>query len=126
MAATILVVDDHPTIRAALRVVLAAEGNRILEASDGTRALEVVAEEPADLVILDLNLPGMSGEEVLREVRDRIPPIPVIVVTAEEAEERRVLSLGAVAYLRKPFGPEQLLSCVASALAAGGSPGGSP
>lgn len=113
--ARILIVEDHPTMREAMRAVLEAEGFSIAEAADGQRALEMVRAEPPDLVFLDMNIPGPSGAEVLAEVRSdpSTAGVRVIVVTADGEEGReRALSMGADEYFTKPFSPITLLRTV--------------
>jgi two-component system, OmpR family, phosphate regulon response regulator PhoB len=117
--AAILIVEDHPTMREAMRLVLEHEGFEIREASDGPAALTMVREEPPDLVFLDLNIPGMSGAEVLRELKGdpSTKDVRVIIVTATGEEERGgVLKLGADEYFTKPFSPTALLRTVESVL----------
>jgi DNA-binding response OmpR family regulator len=117
--AAILIVEDHPTMREAMRLVLEHEGFEIREASDGPAALTMVREEPPDLVFLDLNIPGMSGAEVLRELKSdpSTKGVRVIIVTATGEEERGgVLRLGADEYFTKPFSPTALLRTVESVL----------
>jgi two-component system, OmpR family, phosphate regulon response regulator PhoB len=118
--ARILIVEDHPTMREAMRAVLEAEGFSIAEAADGQRALEMVRADPPDLVFLDMNIPGPSGAEVLAEVRSdpSTAGVRVIVVTADGEEGReRALSMGADEYFTKPFSPTSLLRTVARVLA---------
>jgi two-component system alkaline phosphatase synthesis response regulator PhoP len=125
----ILIVEDHPTMRGALRLILEAEGLAVQEASDGRRALEVVREEPPDVVFLDLNIPGPSGAEVLTSLKDdpATAGVRVVVITAEGEEGRApAMLLGADAYLTKPFSPNELLQTVERALAGSGPPAASP
>jgi CheY-like chemotaxis protein len=108
----ILIVEDHPTMRGAMRLVLEDGGYRIEEASDGAEALRMVREDPPDLMFLDLHMPGMSGAEILGAIRaePNAPTTRVIVVTADGEEGReRALALGADAYFTKPFSPAVLL-----------------
>jgi two-component system phosphate regulon response regulator PhoB len=117
--AAILIVEDHPTMREAMRLVLEHEGFEIREASDGPAALSMVRAEPPDLVFLDLNIPGMSGADVLRELKQdpSTKDVRVIIVTATGEEERGgVLRLGADEYFTKPFSPTALLRTVESVL----------
>ncbi len=118
--ARILIVEDHPTMREAMRMVLEQEGFSIREAADGQAALAMIEEVPLDLLFLDLNIPGASGEEVLRRVKANpaTADIRVIVVTASgEEERRRALALGADEYFTKPFSPLTLLRTVEQVLA---------
>lgn len=122
--ANILIVEDHPTMREAMRMVLEHEGFVIREAGDGAAALAMCRDEPPDLVFLDLNIPGTSGAVVLERLKTdpRTAGVRVIVVTAtgEEAREH-ALSLGADEYFTKPFSPIALLQTVDRVLSAGGS-----
>ncbi len=86
----ILIVEDHPTMRGAMRLVLEEGGYRIDEASDGVEALRIVREDPPDLMFLDLHMPGMSGSEILGAIRAEpgAAATRVIVVTADGEEGR--------------------------------------
>jgi putative two-component system response regulator len=115
----ILIVEDHPTMRGAMRLVLEEGGYRIDEASDGAQALRMLREDPPDLMFLDLHMPGMSGAEILGAVRAEpaAAAIAVIVVTADGEEGRgKTLALGADAYFTKPFSPAVLLRTAAQVL----------
>jgi DNA-binding response OmpR family regulator len=123
--ARILVVEDHPTMRDAMRLVLEGEGFAIDEASDGDSALEMVRADPPDLVFLDLNIPGVSGTDVLRELKGdpATAAVSVIIVTATGEEGReRVIRLGADEYFTKPFSPLALLGTVERVLERRASP----
>lgn len=115
----ILIVEDHPTMRGAMRLVLEEGGYRIDEASDGVEALRIVREDPPDLMFLDLHMPGMSGSEILGAIRAEpgAAATRVIVVTADGEEGReKTLALGADAYFTKPFSPAVLLRTAAQVL----------
>ena len=119
--ADILIVEDHPTMREAMRMVLEHEGFLIREAADGAAAVEMVRAQPPDLVFLDLNIPGMTGADVLKSLKEdpATASVRVIIVTATGEEEReRVLSLGADEYFTKPFSPLALLRTVEKVLSA--------
>lgn len=123
----ILVVEDHPTMREAMRLVLEGEGFSIEEASDGDAALAMVRRDPPDLVFLDLNIPGASGTEVLRALKSdpATAGVRVIIVTATGEEGReRVIKLGADEYFTKPFSPLAMLRTVERVLDRPSSPGG--
>ena len=125
MATRILIVEDHPTMREAMRLVLEGEGFDIDEAADGHLAMERIRLAPPDLLFLDLNIPGASGAEVLHAVKTdpATAAIRVIVVTAAGEEGRAAaLRLGADEYFTKPFSPTALLRTVERVLAAGESP----
>ena len=107
----VLVVDDEPQIRRALTLNLGARGYDVLEAPDGERALEVVAAEQPDLVLLDLGLPGIDGIRVLAELRGW-SNVPTIVLTVRDDERSKVeaLEAGADDYVTKPFGMAELIA----------------
>lgn len=115
--ARILVVDDERPLVEALRFALEREGYGVLEAYDGASALERALQEPLDLVILDVMLPGMSGFEVCRLLR-RERDTPILLLTARTDESDRVvgLDLGADDYIPKPFSMRELLARVRAAL----------
>lgn len=119
MSARILIVEDHPTMREAMRLVLEGEGFDIDEASDGAQALSAVHQEPPDLVLLDMSIPGVSGPDVLAAVK-RDPTtseVRVIVVTATGEEGRAAaMAGGADHYFTKPFSPIALLQAVEEVL----------
>jgi two-component system phosphate regulon response regulator PhoB len=108
----ILVVDDEPDITALVAYHLAKAGHRVSTAANGSDALKAAREERPDIVILDLMLPGVSGYDVLAELRrrDDTREVGVILLTSrrEEADRIRGLSLGADDYLSKPFSPQEL------------------
>jgi two-component system phosphate regulon response regulator PhoB len=118
--AHVLVVDDERDITALVAYHLARTGYRVTTAGTGVAALEAVAAEPPDLIVLDLMLPGRSGYEVLDEVRRReeTREIGVIVLTARRDEADRIKGLagGADDYLTKPFSPEELVLRVGAVL----------
>lgn len=112
MSQRILVVDDEPDITALVAYHLARGGYRVSTAATGTEALRLARTERPDLVILDLMLPGVSGYDVLAELRrlDDTRDVGVILLTArrEEVDRIRGLTLGADDYLTKPFSPAEL------------------
>jgi DNA-binding response OmpR family regulator len=115
--ARVLVVDDDPTVREVVVSYLRAGRHEVDEAADGERALALMQERPADLVVLDLMLPGIDGLEVCRRLR-RTSNVPVIMLTALGDETDRVvgLALGADDYVTKPFSPRELVLRVDSVL----------
>jgi two-component system phosphate regulon response regulator PhoB len=124
--ARILVVEDERDIAALVAYHLTKEGYRVRTAEGGTEALEAAASERPDLLILDLMLPGLSGYEVLGELRRRpeLIEVPVIVLTARRDEADRVkgLELGADDYVTKPFSPRELVLRVGAVLRRAQSP----
>jgi two-component system KDP operon response regulator KdpE len=113
----VLVIDDEPPIRKLLRMGLSTQGYEILEAPNGKRALELLTEKPA-LVILDLGLPDIQGHELLRTIRGRDDSVPIVVLSSrgDEAGKVQALDLGADDYLTKPFGMDELLARLRAAL----------
>ena len=116
-SATILVVDDEPQIRRVLRTTLTAEGYTILEARDGSEALEKVRNVKPDLILLDMNMPGLDGLQTCREIRSS-SEVPIIMLTVRSAEKDKVRALdaGADDYVVKPFGIQELLARVRALL----------
>jgi len=115
--ANVLVVDDEPQIRRVLRSTLSFRGYTITEATSGEEALQLVPKLKPDLILLDVNLPGMSGVETCREIR-RSSDAPVIMLTVRNAERDKVVALdaGADDYVTKPFGIEELLARIRASL----------
>jgi two-component system KDP operon response regulator KdpE len=113
----ILVIDDEPPIRKLLRMGLTTQGYEILEAPNGRKSLELLAQKP-DLVILDLGLPDMEGQELLRMIRARNGRVPIVVLSSrgDEAGKVQALDLGADDYVTKPFGMDELLARMRAAL----------
>ena len=116
----VLVVDDEPDITALVAYHLAKAGYRVATATNGRDALQAAREERPDLVVLDLMLPGLSGYEVLVDLRrrDETKDVGVILLTARRDERDRIkgLSLGADDYLAKPFSPQELVLRVGAVL----------
>lgn len=127
-SATILVVDDEPKIRELVRSYLEREGYSVLVADCGEKALEAAERVKPDLVVLDLMLPDLAGEEVARSLRES-SDVPIIMLTAKSTEDDRVtgLRIGADDYLVKPFSPRELVARVQAVLrrAGAGAQGGS-
>jgi two-component system KDP operon response regulator KdpE len=117
VSATILVVDDEPQIRRVLRSALTSQGYVITDAKTGEEGVESVRKNKPDLVLLDVNMPGMGGIEACREIR-RASEAPIIMLTVRNAERDKVLALdaGADDYVVKPFGIEELLARIRAAL----------
>ena len=117
--AEILIVEDHPTMREAMKLILEHEGFEIREAPDGASALTMAKDRPPDVMFLDLNIPGTSGVDVLSEIKGDpgTKDVRVIVVTATGEEGREFArSLGADEYFTKPFSPTALLRTVEKVL----------
>jgi DNA-binding response OmpR family regulator len=106
----ILVVDDDPDIRQLLQDRLQAEGYLVCTAVDGRSALAALQQQSLDGLILGIGMPDIDGLQVLHQVRDKYPTMPVVMITAVEARERAMLAMqaGAQAYLLKPFDQTQL------------------
>ena len=114
----ILIVEDDPAIQRGLRDALRSEGYQTLEASDGPSGKALAIQADADLLLLDLVLPGASGFEILGAVREVRPTLPVIILTARGEEPDRIQGLrrGADDYVVKPFSVQELLARVAAVL----------
>jgi two-component system, OmpR family, KDP operon response regulator KdpE len=123
-AEPILVVDDNPQIRRALRTILISQGFVVVDARTGEEALDVIRHEHVDLILLDVNLPGMSGFETCKEIR-RTSGVPIIMITVRDSERDKVQAFdaGADDYVVKPFGTEELTARVRANLRRS-SPGG--
>jgi DNA-binding response OmpR family regulator len=113
----VLVVDDEPHIRTVLRGYLQADGFEVAEAADGTAALAAMRDQPPDLVLLDVMMPGIDGLEVLRQLRT-FSDVYVILVTAraEEVDKLVGLGVGADDYITKPFSPREVTARVKAVL----------
>ncbi|SDI68321.1 response regulator [Billgrantia gudaonensis] len=113
----VLVVDDEPQIRRFLRISLTSQGFLVLEASTGREGLAQVRESLPDLVLLDLGLPDMDGQEVLDALRaESSVPVIVVSVRGQESEKVRALDRGANDYVTKPFGIRELLARIRALL----------
>ena len=110
MTATVLVVEDEKKIRDLVRGMLERVGLTVVSAGSGAEAIDLAGRVHPDLVVLDLGLPDVPGEEVAREVR-RLAETPIVMLTAKVAEADRIrgLELGADDYLTKPFSPRELV-----------------
>ena len=119
---TVLVVDDEPIVRDVIVRYLRRDGFATLEAADGDRARELIEAGGAELVVLDLMLPGMDGLELCRWIRSR-SDLPVIMLTARGEEADRIvgLELGADDYVTKPFSPRELAARVRTVLRRAGT-----
>lgn len=116
----ILVVDDDLELLGLIGFALRQAGYLVIEASDGHKALETFDAELPDLVILDVNLPGLNGFEVCRHIREKsATPVMILTVRSSEEDEVMGLDLGADDYLTKPFSPRSLLARVRALLRRG-------
>ncbi len=114
--ATILTVDDSPSIRQMIKLVLGPAGHNVIEASDGAEGLEKAKSSRMDLVITDLNMPVMNGLDLIRALR-KLPSLtglPIVFLTTESNDtiKQEAKSAGATGWITKPFKPEQLLAVV--------------
>ncbi len=117
MSASILVVEDELSIRTVARAYLEQAGYRVLLAENGPAGLELALHEQPDLVVLDLNLPGMDGMELAARLRER-SDVFILMLTARSEEADRVagLRIGADDYLTKPFSPRELVARIEAIL----------
>ena len=116
----VLVVEDEESYREALAYMLRKEGFDVVEAADGTAGLAEYDRSGADIVLLDLMMPGLPGTEVCRQLRLR-GPVPVIMLTARDSEIDKVvgLELGADDYVTKPYSPRELVARIRAVLRRG-------
>jgi two-component system KDP operon response regulator KdpE len=116
-ATTVLIVDDEPQIRRVMRTTLTSQGYAVVEAKTGEDALEKLRGDHPGLILLDVNLPGISGLDVCREIRQS-SDVPIIMLTVRNTERDKVQALdaGADDYVVKPFGAQELLARIRAAL----------
>ncbi|MGA2217651.1 MAG: response regulator transcription factor [Terracidiphilus sp.] len=114
----ILVVDDEPAIRRALRPPLVELGFQVAEASRGEEALQLLRAGTYDAVLLDVNMPGVGGIETLRRIRSFASRLPILMLTVRDQEEEKVqaLDLGADDYVTKPFSTRELIARIRAAV----------
>ena len=114
----ILVVDDEPRMRESVKELLAVYGYRCIQAGDASQALYVLSKAPIDLVLLDIHMPGMTGTDLLRRIRDDYKNVSVIMVSGESTFDNATEALrgGAIDFIRKPYKAEHLVRSVQSAL----------
>ena len=116
--ASILVADDEKSIRLTVSQALASQGYEVATAVDGSTALEQLKGKPTDLLLLDIQMPGMNGIEVLQKAITQQPSLKVVMVSAHGSVDTAVeaMKLGAVDYLQKPFTPSELRELVSRVL----------
>jgi two-component system OmpR family response regulator len=107
----VLVVDDEPVLAELVSMALRYEGWDITTAGDGATAIALARENPPDVVVLDVMLPDMSGLDVLRELRQQVPGLPLLLLTAKDSVEDRIagLTAGGDDYVTKPFSLEEVV-----------------
>jgi len=117
----VLLVDDEVSFTAGMKKVLTTRGFSVKEARDGLTALSIIAEERFDVVVLDIKMPGMDGNQVFQEISRLAPDVPVIVLTGHYSlgEEEDALQKGAYAYLLKPCPVIELVAVVEAAASYG-------
>ncbi len=115
--ARVLVVDDEPQIRRSLQVNLEGKGYQVLTAEDGEQAVQVMAHQPPDVIVMDLLLPGIDGIELTRRLR-KDSAVPIIFLSAIGEEQKKIdaLEAGADDYVTKPFSVDELLARIKSVL----------
>jgi two-component system, OmpR family, phosphate regulon response regulator PhoB len=116
---TILIVDDDPDIRDVIRMRLERSSYRVIEAGDGKEALQLIHSYLPDVVLLDWQIPGVQGDQLLKTLKTdkTFDSIKVIIITGEDEAAKDALQHGAFASLVKPFGPLELLTKLREALA---------
>jgi len=115
---TVMIVEDEPSLIFTLRDTLESEGYDVVVVEDGTLVMQAVAETKPDLMILDLMLPGRSGFDICKDLRDKKITFPIIMLTARDQEIDKVtgLNIGADDYITKPFGVKELLARIQARL----------
>ena len=119
----ILIADDHAVVRRGLKEILAQElpGARFSEAANGNEVLRLLAGSPVTALVLDINMPGRSGLDVLKDVKREYPRVPVIILSMQPEDQyaMRCLRAGASAYMNKDSAPEELAQAIKKILAGG-------
>jgi len=119
----VLVVDDNEDIRNLISIILTGESYEVLAVESGTQALEIYPEFKPDLILLDIMMPGISGFEVLEQIRDirsaKLNSVPIVMITAKSLTDDidKAIKLGATSYIVKPFRAESLKQKVIENLA---------
>jgi len=114
----VLVVDDEPAIRRFLRTSFVSQGHSVLEADSGHAAMTAFQRNAVDLVVLDLGLPELDGFQIIKNLRDSGSAVPIIVLSSrvDESGKVKALDLGADDYVTKPFGMDELLARIRTAV----------
>jgi DNA-binding response OmpR family regulator len=122
MQQVIVSIEDDKDLAEYIQKVLSDVGYTVHLADDGTRGLKLIRSVVPDLVLLDLNLPTIHGESVLKEVQEEFPQLPVVILTAQEGATHvaRGLNMGAQDYITKPFSPDELVARVKARLRSNG------
>ena len=115
---TVLIVDDEASIRISLRTILSGLGFSVVEAARGEEAISLVRTAQFDIVLLDVNMPGLGGIEVCRSMRKNAPLLPIVMLTVQGSEDRKVeaLDAGADDYITKPFQLRELIARIRAAV----------
>lgn len=115
---TVLIVDDEASIRISLRTILSGIGFSVVEAARGEEAISLVRTAQFDVVLLDINMPGLGGIEVCRLMRKNAPLLPIVMLTVQGSEDRKVeaLDAGADDYITKPFQLRELIARIRAAV----------
>jgi two-component system KDP operon response regulator KdpE len=115
---TVLIVDDEASIRISLRTILSGLGFSVVEAARGEEAISLVRTAQFDIVLLDINMPGLGGIEVCRLMRKSAPLLPIVMLTVQGSEDRKVeaLDAGADDYITKPFQLRELIARIRAAV----------
>ena len=118
MFPTVLIVDDEPSILQPFEGLLTDEGFKVMTASNGYEALQIIEQDPPDIVLLDIWMPGIDGIETLKEIRAKNPRIPVIMVTGHGTIETAVnaTKIGAFDFIEKPLSIDKVIVAINNAL----------
>jgi DNA-binding response OmpR family regulator len=118
MAQTVMIVDDDPQLMRVLVMFFDLEGYKVIRAGNGREALTLLGDHKPDLILLDLMMPEVAGEEVVKTVRatNNGPRIPIVIFTAADSREAELMAAGANAYITKPFSLDGLSEVVHEAI----------
>jgi DNA-binding response OmpR family regulator len=118
MAATLMIVDDDPQLMRVLSMFFDLEGYHVIQARNGREALDMLQEYSPEIILLDLMMPEVGGEEVVRQIRinPKLRHVPVIIFTAAETREEELRVAGASYFIAKPFSLDGLRSTVEEAI----------